>query len=61
MSEWELTSWVARSGEPGPPLCAWARRGHAAVAVSTTAKPCSANIAIDLKYIPGIRSNKEKE
>lgn len=54
MSEWELTSWVARSGEPGPPLRAWAPSGHAAVSVAITAKPSRANISIDLKYVPGI-------
>lgn len=54
MSEWELTSWVATSGKPGPQLCAWVCSGHAAVSVSITAKPSSANISIDLKYVPGI-------
>jgi len=36
MSAWELTSWVARPGEPGPQLGAWVCRGHAAVSVAST-------------------------
>lgn len=56
-----VTSWVVRLGKPGPQLHAWLCNGHAAVTVPIAAKPSSANISIDLKYVPGIWSNKEKE
>lgn len=48
-------------GDPGPRRRAGVSSGHTAASDSSPAKPDSADLNIDVKYLPGIWSDNEKE